>query len=35
VLDLWSECDSYPLFLGELEGFPAYFCQPPKDPTAE
>ena len=35
VLDLWGECVSYPLFVGEVEGFPAYFCQPPKDPTAE
>lgn len=35
VLDLWKECPSYPLFLGEVEDFPAYFCQPPKDPTEE
>jgi serine/threonine protein kinase len=35
VLDLWGECVSHPLFLGELEGFPAYFCKPPKDPTEE
>lgn len=35
VLDLWGECVSHPLFLGEIEGFPAYFCQPPKDPTDE
>jgi len=35
VLDLWGECVSFPLFLGELADFPAYFCQPPKDPTAD
>jgi len=35
VLDLWGECIQYPLFLGTLEGFPTYFCQPPRDPTDE
>jgi hypothetical protein len=35
VLDLWGECVSYPLFLGELEGFPAYFCRPVKDASEE
>jgi serine/threonine protein kinase len=35
MLDLWGECVSYPLFVGELDGFPAYFCKPPKDPTEE
>jgi hypothetical protein len=35
VLDLWGQCLNYPLFLGEIEGFPAYFCQPAKDPSEE
>jgi serine/threonine protein kinase len=35
MLDLWGECVNYPLFVGELEGFPAYFCKPPKDPSEE
>jgi hypothetical protein len=35
VLDLWGECTTHPLFHGEFEGFPTYFCQPPKDPTLE